>query len=243
MSKKRNRRQTHEDMGELPSREKFPETQFVVNRDYSTIQARSKKQKHYLNCMKQYSITFGTGPAGTGKTFLCGAVAAAALANGETNKIIITRPMVEADEDPGYLPGTAEEKFAPYFRPFKDVLDERLGASHVEYLIKRGRIEIAPFAYMRGRTFKNCWVILDEAQNTTPSQMKLFLTRLGENCNVVINGDLKQKDIKGKSGLQDAIDVLQGHTVNMGFCNFSEEDIVRSAIVQEIVEAYNEVEN
>ena len=234
MSKKKRK---NKDLG-VPKEDEF----FDPNsKKFFTIEARNSSQKNYLKNMRDHTITFGVGPAGTGKTYLCGAVAANDLINGKVEKIVITRPVVEAEEALGFLPGTLEEKFAPYFRPFKDVLDERLGNSHTEYLLKRGVIEIAPLAYMRGRSFKNCWVILDEAQNTTPNQMKLFLTRLGEGCKVVINGDICQKDIKGNSGLENALEVLKSR--NIGFTFFTKEDIVRSKIVQEVVDAYDEFEN
>lgn len=235
--KKKPRNRVEEDTGALPSNTHYN----PKNKQYSSITARNKAQKDYLKAMRDYSITFGVGPAGTGKTYLCGAIAAQDLLDKKVEKIIITRPVVEAEENLGFLPGTLEDKFAPYFRPFKDVLDERMGRSHVEYLIKHGVIEIAPLAYMRGRSFKNCWVVLDEAQNTTPNQMKLFLTRLGEGCRVVINGDLSQKDIKGKSGLEDALGTLK-HLSSIGFTTFDKEDIVRSGVVKEIVEAYERAE-
>jgi len=226
------------DLGDLPQDAYYIPKEV---KHYHSIEARNKAQKTYLKYMRDYNVTFGVGPAGTGKTYLCGAVAASDLMEHKVERIIITRPVVEAEENLGFLPGTLEEKFAPYFRPFKDVLDERIGHSHVEYLIKHGTIEIAPLAYMRGRSFKNCWVVLDEAQNTTPNQMKLFLTRLGEGCRVVINGDLSQKDIKGKSGLEDALGTLK-HLSSIGFVTFEKEDIVRSGVVQEIVEAYERAE-
>ncbi|CAB4122193.1 PhoH Phosphate starvation-inducible protein PhoH, predicted ATPase [uncultured Caudovirales phage] len=199
--------------------------------------AKNDSQKRYLSALKSYQLVFATGPAGTGKTFLCGTVAADALRNQTIDKLIITRPAVEAGESLGFLPGELEEKFEPFLRPFRDVLDERLGKTFVDYLIKIGRIEAAPMAYMRGRTFKNSIVILDEAQNTTPNQMKLFLTRVGENCRVVVNGDINQKDIIGQSGLDDAINRLS-YIPSVKIVEFSRSDIVRSGLVQEIVQAY-----
>jgi len=234
MSKRKKRER---DLGEVPESSYH---QKEVKK-YSAIEARNKAQKDYLRNMRDYDITFGTGPAGTGKTYLCGAVAAQDLIDKKVEKIVITRPVVEAEESLGFLPGTLEEKFAPYFQPFRDVLDERIGYTHVEYLIKQGTIEVAPLAYMRGRSFKNCWIILDEAQNTTPNQMKLFLTRIGEGCKVVVNGDIRQKDIKGKSGLEDALGTLR-HLSSIGFTVFNKEDIVRSGLVQQIVEAYDSAE-
>jgi len=239
MTRKRDRSRADNDMGNLPDETYYDPK---VKKQYASIASKNANQKEYLRNIRDHNITFGTGPAGTGKTFLCGCIAAEDLLDKKVERIIITRPVVEAEENLGFLPGTLEEKFAPYFQPFKDVLDERIGHSHVEYLVKVGSIEVAPLAYMRGRSFKNCWVILDEAQNTTPNQMKLFLTRLGEGCKVVINGDLKQKDIKGKSGLEDAIETLR-HLTSIGFTTFTKEDIVRSGLVQEIVEAYEQAES
>jgi phosphate starvation-inducible PhoH-like protein len=199
--------------------------------------AKNDSQKRYLSALRSYQLVFATGPAGTGKTFICGTVAADALRNQTIEKLIITRPAVEAGESLGFLPGELDEKFEPFLRPFRDVLDERLGKTFVDYLVKAGRIEAAPMAYMRGRTFKNSIVILDEAQNTTPNQMKLFLTRVGENCRVVVNGDISQKDITGQSGLDDAIRRLS-YIPSVKVVEFSRSDIVRSGLVQEIVQAY-----
>lgn len=202
------------------------------------LTAKTENQKKYINAIKAFKLVFGLGPAGTGKTYICGATAANALLNGEADRIIITRPAVEAGEELGFLPGEVEEKYMPYLTPFLDVLHERLGKSRVEYLLKTGKIEAAPFAYMRGRTFKNAIVILDEAQNATPAQMKLFLTRIGENCKVIVNGDEDQKDIVGLSGLTDAIKRLS-FIPSIKVVRFTQADIVRSGLVQEIVEAYS----
>jgi len=239
MSRRRKREKLDGDLGYTPEESHYAQKE---TKQYRAITAKNAAQKHYLISMQEHNITFGVGPAGTGKTYLCGAVAAQDLVDKKVEKIVITRPVVEAEEALGFLPGSIEEKFAPYFRPFRDVLDERLGKTHVDYLIKLGYIEIAPLAYMRGRSFKNCWVVLDEAQNTTPNQMKLFLTRLGEGCKVVVNGDLNQKDILGQSGLEDAVRTLE-HLTKIGFSYFTKADIVRSGIVQEIVEAYEDAES
>lgn len=212
-------------------------TEYRATRVREKINSITEAQGHYILSIDHNRLTFGVGPAGTGKTYVCGALAAEALDEGRTEKIIITRPAVEAGESMGFLPGEIDDKFAPYLQPFRDVLDERLGKSYVDSLIKNGRIEAAPLAYMRGRTFKNCWVILDEAQNTTPTQMKLFLTRIGENTNVIVNGDIRQKDIRGISGLEDAIGRLQNLN-KVCIVEFTNKDIVRSGLVQEIVEAY-----
>lgn len=208
-------------------------------RDNSPINPLTERQKRYVNAIKSFTLTFATGPAGTGKTWICAALAAQMLENNEIDKIIITRPAVEAGESLGFLPGEIEEKFDPYLQPFRDVLNERLGKSFVEYLIKRGTIEAAPLAYMRGRTFKNAFVILDEAQNTTTTQMKMFLTRIGHDCKVVVNGDCAQKDVKGESGLDDAVARLS-YIPSVKHVRFERSDIVRSGLVQEIVTAYDQ---
>jgi len=222
---------------EEPSFEKFERQ--TVKRDTSPITPLNEGQKRYLNAMKQFVLTFATGPAGTGKTWMCAALAAQLLEAGQIDKIIITRPAVEAGENLGALPGELEDKFDPYLQPFRDVLNERLGKSYVDLLIKRGIIEAAPLAYMRGRTFKNAFVILDEAQNTSVTQMKMFLTRIGHDCRVVVNGDMVQKDIRGESGLEDAVARL-AYIPSIKHVRFTNADIVRSGIVQEIVQAYDQ---
>lgn len=202
------------------------------------LQPRNETQKRYINAIKNFQVTFGLGPAGTGKTYIAGAVACEMLEQHKVDKIIITRPAVEAGESLGFLPGELEEKYEPFLAPFRDVLNERLGKSHVENLLKLGRIEAIPFAYMRGRTFKNALVILDEAQNATPAQMKLFLTRIGENCRVIVDGDESQADIRD-SGLADAVKRLS-HIPTVKVVRFGVCDVVRSGIVQEIIEAYEQ---
>jgi phosphate starvation-inducible PhoH-like protein len=198
---------------------------------------KTETQKRYANAIKAFKLVFGLGPAGTGKTYVAGALAAQALNSKQVEKIVITRPAVEAGEYLGALPGEMEEKYAPYIQAFMDVLNERLGPSFVEYLLKNKKIEAAPLAYMRGRTFKNSFVIFDEAQDSTPVQMKLFLTRIGENCNVVVNGDESQVDIKGTCGLTDAVARLS-FIPSIKVVRFTRDDIVRSSLVQEIVQAY-----
>jgi phosphate starvation-inducible PhoH-like protein len=209
-----------------------------TKKDTSPIKAQNENQRRYINAMKTSQLIFGTGPAGVGKTWLCAALAAQMLEAGEIDKIIITRPAIEAGESLGFLPGELEEKFDPFLAPFKEVLDERLGKSYVSLLIKRGVIEASPLAYMRGKTFKRAFVVLDEAQNTTPTQMKLFLTRIGEGCRVVVNGDTAQKDVRGESGLEDAIARL-GHMPSAKHIHFDKEDILRSGLVREVVIAYD----
>lgn len=206
--------------------------------DTSPVSAKNENQKRYMNAVNHYQLTFGSGPAGTGKTYIATALAAAALQERSITKIVITRPAVEAGENLGFLPGELEDKFGPYLVPFRDVLNQRLGKGFVDLLIKNGQIEAIPLAYMRGRTFRNAFVILDEAQNTTPVQMKMFLTRIGENCKVVVNGDLAQQDIRGLSGLGDAIDRCSWIPA-VKHVAFTKNDIVRSGLVADIVSSYD----
>lgn len=202
------------------------------------LKPKTENQKRYINAIRSFQLVFGTGPAGTGKTYICGALAAEMILNDRTiEKIIITRPAVEAGEKLGFLPGDENEKYAPYLTPFREVLNERLGKARVDYMLKAEQIEPAPLAYMRGRTFKNAIVILDEAQNTTVEQMKMFLTRIGENCKVIVNGDVMQKDISGVSGLADAVRRLSWIPA-VKVIEFDRSDIVRSGIVQDIVQSY-----
>lgn len=203
------------------------------------IQARNERQQQFIDAIFHNTLTIADGEAGTGKTFISAAIAVEYLQAKEVEKIIITRPVLEAGESLGFLPGEINDKFAPYFAPFREALEERLGKGHVEYLVKAGRIECAPLAYMRGRTFKNAFVVLDEAQNTTPKQMKLFLTRLGEGSKVIVNGDLMQKDLSGESGLEDALKRLR-KLRRVRVVEFGPEDIVRSRIVSDIVAAYKD---
>jgi phosphate starvation-inducible PhoH-like protein len=205
--------------------------------DRSPIRPKNEVQSNYIHAIKTSPITIGEGPAGTGKTWIAAALAAEALESKQIDKLILTRPAIEAGEKLGYLPGEIDDKFDPFMRPFRDALNERLGSSFVDLLIKTGRIECAPLAYMRGRTFKSTWIILDEAQNTTPKQMKMFLTRVGENCKVLVNGDVTQMDITGESGLADAIKRLK-KLKSVAVVSFEGSDVVRSGIAQEIVEAY-----
>ena len=202
------------------------------------IQALTKAQGAYINAILDNVITFGIGPAGTGKSYVVAGLAADMLREKKIDRILLTRPDVEAGEKFGFIPGELEEKYAPYIEPFREIFNERLGRSQVDYLIKHKRICAMPIAFMRGRTFKNCWAILDEAQNTTPGQMKLFLTRIGDNCKVIIDGDIEQKDIPTQSGLSDAVSRLK-HTRKVGIVEFTVEDVVRSGIVKDIIKAYS----
>lgn len=223
--------------------EQLTAQQVAVNDDryenYRRIElnAKTEVQGHYIVSMQGNQLTFGLGPAGTGKSYVATTFAAQQLQERRIEKIIVTRPAVEAGKGLGFLPGTIEEKFAPYFAPFQQILESHLGKSHLEYLIKRGMVEIAPLEFIRGLTFDNAFVILDEAQNTTPTQMKLFLTRLGEYSRVVVNGDIDQKDIAGVSGLEDATERLYG-LPKVGIVEFTEEDSVRSGLVRDILKRY-----
>ncbi len=203
------------------------------------IYPRSATQAEYIQTMMQNELVFGLGPAGTGKTYLAVALAVSMMLEGAIDKIILSRPAVEAGENLGFLPGDLKEKVDPYLRPLYDALYEMLPAEQVDKKITLGEIEIAPLAFMRGRTLSNAFVILDEAQNTTPMQMKMFLTRLGENSRMVVNGDLSQVDLpRGVvSGLRDALEVLKG-TPNIASVRFSADDVVRHGLVAKIVQAY-----
>lgn len=202
------------------------------------LRPKNDSQAWYMDSINQNVITFATGPAGTGKTFIVTSMAAEMLADKRIDRIIITRPAVEAgDEKFGFLPGELSEKFAPYLAPFMDVLERKLGKRFVAYLLKQKRIEAMPLAFMRGQSFRNSLIILDEAQNTTPGAMKMFLTRIGEGSRMVINGDIRQKDIKGVSGLEDGIDKI-GSLKRVGVVEFGREDIVRHDMVQKILDCY-----
>lgn len=205
------------------------------------IYPRSATQAAYIQEMMKNELVFGLGPAGTGKTYLAVALAVSMMLEGKIDKIILSRPAVEAGENLGFLPGDLKEKVDPYLRPLYDALYEMLPAEQVDKKIAIGEIEIAPLAFMRGRTLSNAFIILDEAQNTTPMQMKMFLTRLGENSRMVVNGDLSQVDLpRGTiSGLRDALDTLKG-TPNISSVRFNAADVVRHGLVAKIVKAYEE---
>ncbi|WP_284036052.1 PhoH family protein [Neobacillus sp. 114] len=208
-----------------------------------SIRVKTLGQRQYINSIKKNDLVFGIGPAGTGKTYLAVVMAVNALKNGQVNKIILTRPAVEAGESLGFLPGDLKEKVDPYLRPLYDALHDILGAEHTGRLIERGTIEIAPLAYMRGRTLDDAFVILDEAQNTTHAQMKMFLTRLGFGSKMVITGDRTQIDLpKGaKSGLVEAEEILQ-NIKGISFVYFEAVDVVRHPLVGRIIQAYEKKE-
>ncbi len=210
-----------------------------ISTPFKQIIAKSKAQTEYLNTIDKFDVVFGIGPAGTGKTYLAVAKAVEALVNDEVNRIVLIRPVVEAGEHLGFLPGDIGQKIDPYLRPLYDGLNEMLGSERVAKLIEKNAIELAPLAYMRGRTLSDAFVILDEAQNTTVAQMKMLLTRIGFGAKVVLTGDVSQVDLpKGAfSGLKHALTILEG-VKGIGVTKFTGKDIVRHPLVQRIVEAY-----
>ncbi|GAB4170474.1 MAG: PhoH family protein [Wenzhouxiangellaceae bacterium] len=219
------------------------EREVAIRTRRGLVRARGPNQRHYLERIRSHDINFGIGPAGTGKTFLAVACAVDALEAGRVQRIVLVRPAVEAGERLGFLPGDLAQKVDPYLRPLYDALFEMLGFEKVGRLIERNVIEVAPLAYMRGRTLNDAYVILDEAQNTTTEQMKMFLTRIGFGSRAVITGDLTQIDLPSKtlSGLKQAIEVLRGiESIAMTF--FDARDVVRHPIVRRIVEAYDRAE-
>ncbi len=207
------------------------------------IRPKTIGQKKYVDAIKRNNIVFGVGPAGTGKTYIAVALAVYALKNREIDKIILTRPAVEAGEKLGFLPGDLQEKVDPYLRPLFDALQEMMGEEAYLRHIERGSIEIAPLAYMRGRTLSNSFIILDEAQNTTREQMKMFLTRMGENSHIVVTGDVTQIDLPRhiSSGMQHAIDVLKD-VDGIEIVHLTSKDVVRNELVTRIIEAYQKAE-
>ena len=200
---------------------------------------KTVNQKRYLEAIERNDLVFGVGPAGTGKTYLAVAMAVSALLSKQVSRIILTRPAVEAGEKLGFLPGTLQEKIDPYLRPLNDALHDMLDSDKIERFIEKNAIEVAPLAFMRGRTLNDCFILLDEAQNTTPEQMKMVLTRQGFNSKMVVNGDITQIDLPtGKrSGLLDAFEILNG-VEGISFVHFNDRDVVRHNLVQRIVKAY-----
>jgi len=223
-------------------KEIFLDTVYVTSKKHS-ITPKSRAQKEYIDAIRKYDMVFGIGPAGTGKTYLSMAMAVAALSEGRVSRIILTRPAVEAGEALGFLPGDLTEKVDPYLRPLYDALHDMMRFEKVSSLMKKGIIEVAPLAFMRGRTLNDSFVILDEAQNTTSEQMKMFLTRIGFSSKAVITGDITQTDLPvGKpSGLIETKNILQGID-GIKFVFFSKIDVVRHRLVQEIIRAYEELD-
>ena len=225
--------------GKLASFLAMYEEEIMKDRAGKAIRPKTIGQSHYITAVRRHDVVFGIGPAGTGKTFLAVVLAIAALKKGQVEKIILTRPAVEAGEKLGFLPGDLKEKVDPYLRPVYDALYQVFGIDHTNRLMERGIIEIAPLAYMRGRTLENAFVILDEAQNTTIAQMKMFLTRLGFHSKMIVNGDASQIDLpRGvTSGLIHAQQTLQG-IKQIDFVHFDAADVVRHPVVAEIIRAY-----
>ena len=207
------------------------------------VKPKTLGQKHYVDSIRKKMIVFGIGPAGTGKTYLAMAMAIQAFKNGEVGRIILTRPAIEAGEKLGFLPGDLQSKIDPYLRPLYDALYQIMGAESYQHNSEKGLIEVAPLAYMRGRTLDNAYIILDEAQNTTPAQMKMFLTRIGFGSKVIITGDSSQKDLPSgqKSGLEMALQVLK-KVEGISICQLTSKDVVRHPLVQKIVQAYEAYE-
>lgn len=208
------------------------------------VKPKTIGQKNYVDAIKEKMIVFGMGPAGTGKTYLAMAMAITAFKNNEVERIILTRPAIEAGEKLGFLPGDLQSKIDPYLRPLYDALYQIMGAESFQKNMEKGLIEVAPLAYMRGRTLDNAFIILDEAQNTTPAQMKMFLTRIGFGSKVIVTGDASQKDLPNgtKSGLDIAVSVLR-KIDDIAFCNLTSKDVVRHPLVQKIVKAYESYES
>ncbi|MEQ8605103.1 MAG: PhoH family protein [Marivibrio sp.] len=218
----------------------FGEQEPIIRTRRKQISARTPTQSRYIEAIRNNDLVFGLGPAGTGKTYLAVCIAVAMYLNNQVERIVLTRPAVEAGERLGFLPGDVKEKVDPYLRPIYDALYDTLPADQVARKIDSGEIEIAPLAFMRGRTLKNAFVLLDEGQNTSMMQMKMFLTRLGENSRMIITGDLSQVDLPPgqKSGLRDAVETLQG-VRGVDFVRFDDKDVVRHPLVARIVKAYD----
>jgi phosphate starvation-inducible PhoH-like protein len=206
-----------------------------------SVTPKSSNQKLYMEAIEKHDMTFAVGPGGSGKTYLAVAMAVSALLTKQADRIILARPAVEAGERLGFLPGTLQQKIDPYMRPLYDALYDMLDADKLERFLEKGIIEVAPLAFMRGRTLNDSFVILDEAQNTTSEQMKMFLTRLGFNSKAVITGDVTQIDLPAgrRSGLVEALEVV-GRIAGIAFMNFNERDVVRHNLVQQIIKAYDE---
>ena len=221
-----------------------PRNNAIIKTRRSTIQCRGPRQVEYVNSIKDRDLTFGIGPAGTGKTFLAVAAAVEALESDQVQRLVLVRPAVEAGERLGFLPGDMMQKVDPYLRPIYDALYEFLGIERVGKLVERNIIEIAPLAYMRGRTLNHSCIIMDEAQNTTVEQMKMFLTRIGFGSKAIVTGDISQVDLPKHqlSGLKHVQSVLQG-VDGLSFCEFTASDVVRHPLVQRIVAAYEAIES
>ena len=214
------------------------EAKVFTNNQFHPFSAKNSKQKSLFNSLTTYDITFASGPAGVGKTAICASFGAQLLMEGKIDKILVTRPMVTtSEEEIGALPGTLDEKYMEFYAPVKDIFDEVLGASHAEMFKRDGKIQALPLAFMRGRTFNRTFMILDEAQNCVPAQMKAFLTRIGKESKIAICGDENQSDIKGKNGFTDAMRRLQNEAF-ISIVKFEREDFVRNSIISDILACY-----
>jgi phosphate starvation-inducible PhoH-like protein len=208
------------------------------NKKVQPLVPKNPAQKNYIECIKRFPQIFVTGPAGTGKTYIAASVAADMFLSKSIKKIILTRPNIPAGKSLGFFAGTIDDKIAPWVIPLTEVLEQRLGKGRFEIAMKRKDIEIVPFEVMRGRSFNNAFVILDEGQNLTPHEMKMFLTRIGEDTKVLVNGDLLQHDLKEKSGLAVAIDLIFKHNIEAAVCHFNHDDVVRSGICAQWTRAW-----
>ena len=234
----------YEDPKKIAEQDKMAGSELVLNTKKRQIRPRTATQGAFIEAMNSHDMVFGLGPAGTGKTFLAVAKAVSEMLAGNVDRIILTRPAIEAGENLGFLPGDLQSKVDPYLRPLYDALYQLMGAESFAANSEKGIIEVAPLAYMRGRTLDNAFIILDEAQNTTPAQMKMFLTRIGFGSKVIVTGDRTQKDLPRDitSGLEIAIKVLS-NVEDIGFCYLDNNDVVRHPLVQKIVKAYEEYDN
>ena len=225
--------------GQFEKVKEYPGDYICLTAKGKQIKSKTHGQKRYVDAIKSNTVVFGIGPAGTGKTFLAVAMAVTAFKDKQVNRIILTRPAVEAGEKLGFLPGDMQNKVDPYLRPLYDALNEIMGAEAYQKYLEKGMIEIAPLAYMRGRTLDDSFIILDEAQNTTPEQMKMFLTRIGFGAKVVVTGDITQIDLPGdkKSGLKEVTKILKDID-GLEFIYLTEKDVVRHELVQKIIKAY-----
>ncbi len=232
-----------QDTGRLEDYQDLQKDILAQTRKGEQVRAQTFRQRQYIKAIQSHDVTFCTGPAGTGKTFLATILAVQALLQGEYQRLILTRPAVEAGEKLGFLPGDLQEKVNPFLRPLYDALYELIDPEKIPDLMSKGIIEIAPLAYMRGRTLNNAFVIVDEAQNTTPAQMKMVLTRLGFSSRMVVTGDITQTDLphNQKSGLVTALEILES-VEGIAICQFSQNDVVRHPLVQRIVDAYEKYE-
>lgn len=232
------------DTGQLNEYKEIQQNILAKTRRGETIQAKTFRQRQYVKAIQTHDITFGIGPAGTGKTFLAAVLAVQALLNNQCDRLILTRPAVEAGEKLGFLPGDLQQKVNPFLRPLYDALYEFIEPEKIPDLMERGKIEVAPLAYMRGRTLSNSYVIVDEAQNTTPAQLKMVLTRLGFGSKMVVTGDITQTDLPPhqESGLVVSTRILKS-VEGIAFCYLTQADVIRHPLVQRIVNAYEQFEN